>query len=194
MKFIFLLFNILMFMFLMLFTQKHITYMPKTAVDTLKNDTLDIDTVSIKLLTAQEKYDKKKKEHRTAYMWGDNKKPVTINPLGGIAININKLFSSFSKIGKRSRRLQRVFKREYEIETTEALWKPLTVKLTNLKGDSLFYFQMYFLPEPGFLEESSYYQKVEYVVKCMRVYRDSSAIIHQRMRLPSYEQIKNSFN
>ncbi|NGM74714.1 hypothetical protein [Sphingobacterium sp. SGL-16] len=112
-------------------------------------------------------------------MWGDNKKPVQINPLGGIAININKIYSHFSKIGKNSRRLQRVFENEYNIERTKALWKPLTLDLTNLKGDSLFYFQMYFLPQPGFLENASYYEKVEYVVKSMRIYRDSAAIIHE---------------
>ena len=123
-------------------------------------------------------------------MWGDNKKPVQINPLGGIAININKIYSHFSKIGKNSRRLQRVFENEYNIERTEVLWKPLTVDLTNLKGDSLFYFQTYFLPQPGFLENASYYEKVEYVVKSMRIYRDSAAIIHERMKLPRWNSLK----
>lgn len=68
----------------------------------------------------------------------------------------------------------KLFKNEYDIDRTEVLWKPLTVKLTDLRGDSLFYFQMYFLPEPDFLENASYYEKVEYVVKCMRIYRDST--------------------
>ena len=155
--------------------------------DTLKRDTLGIDTVSIiKKYGPQEKYEARKKEYRTIYMWGDNKKPVQINPLGGIAISINKIFSHFSKIGKNSRRLMRVFDSELEQDKVEQLWKPLTVKLTGLKGDSLFYFQMYFLPKSTFLEQASYYEKVEYVVQSMRIYRDSAAIIHQRMKLPKW--------
>lgn len=162
-----------------------------SSVDTLKKDTLEIDTVGIhKGLTADQKYEARKKQYRTAYMWGDNKKPFIINPLGGIALNINKVYSHFSKIGKNSRRLQKVFKNEYDIDRVEALWKPLTVKLTDLKGDSLFYFQMYFLPEPDFLENATYYEKVEYVVKSMRIYRDSTAVIHQRMKLPKWQEIE----
>ena len=154
-------------------------------LDTTKRDTLKIDTVSIsRILTAEDKLDKKKREHREIYMWGDNKKPISINPLGGILININKIYSHFSRIGKQSRRLQKVFEQEYEQDKVEKLWMPLTVKLTDLKGDSLFYFQMYFLPTSSFLENASYYEKVEYVTKSMRIYRDSTEVIHQRMRLP----------
>lgn len=161
------------------------------ALDTIDKDTLDIDTVSItKKFGPDEKYELRKKAYREIYMWGDNKKPISINPFGGIAVSINKLYSHFSKIGKNSRRLQRVFKNEYDIDRVEVLWKPLTVKLTGLKGDSLFYFQMYFLPAPGFLEKATYYEKVEYVVKSMRIYRDSSTVIHQRMKLPKYKDIK----
>ena len=167
------------------------SYISSSFLDTLKKDTLNIDTVGIsKALSAEQRYEARKKQYRTIYMWGDNKKPVQINPLGGIAINMNKIYSHFSKIGKNSRRLQRVFENEYNIERTEVLWKPLTVDLTNLKGDSLFYFQMYFLPEPGFLENASYYEKVEYVVKSMRIYRDSAAIIHKRMKLPRWNTVK----
>lgn len=154
--------------------------------DTVKNDTLDIDTVSIGITVAQ-KYEARKRQYRTAYMWGDNKKPLKINPLGGIAVNINKLYSHFSKKGKNSRRVMRLFEDEFTIDSTNVLWKPLTVKLTNLKGDSLFYFQMYFLPKPGFLENSTYYEKVEYVVKSMRIYRDSVAVIHESMKLPKWQ-------
>lgn len=159
-----------------------------SSVDTLKRDTLEIDTVGInKGLTADQKYKARKNHYRTAYMWGDNKKPFIINPLGGIALNINKLYSHFSKKGKNSRRLMKLFKNEYDIDRTEILWKPLTVKLTDLKGDSLFYFQMYFLPEPDFLENATYYEKVEYVVKSMRMYCDSTDVVHQRMKLPKWQ-------
>lgn len=152
-------------------------------MDTLKKDTLAIDTVGISITVAQ-KYEARKKQYRTAYLWGDNRKALLINPLGGIALNINKVYSHFSKKGKNSRRLMNVLKNEYDLDSIEVQWKPLTVKLTDLKGDSLFYFQMYFLPKPGFLENSTYYEKVEYVVKSLRIYRDSTEVIHNKMRLP----------
>jgi len=179
---------ILCILFLSSFKQSVISIKEYSFQRTVNKDTLQIDTVGInKGLTADQKYKARKKQYRTVYMWGDNKKPLSINPLGGILININKVYSHFSKIGKNSRRLQKVFKNEYDIDRTEALWKPLTVKLTELKGDSLFYFQMYFLPEPDFLENATYYEKVEYVVKSMRIYRDSTEVIHQRMKLPKWQ-------
>jgi hypothetical protein len=178
-------------LFLSSFKPNGISMIKYSFQDTVKRDTLEIDTVGInKGLTPDQKYEARKKQYRTAYMWGDNKNPVIINPLGGIAININKVYSHFTKKGKNSRRLMKLFKNEYDIDRTEVLWKPLTVKLTDLRGDSLFYFQMYFLPEPDFLENASYYEKVEYVVKCMRVYRDSTEKIHQTMKLPKWEHVK----
>lgn len=154
-------------------------------LDTISKDTLDIDTVSIsKILSPEEKFNQKKKQNRTIYMWGDNKKPFAKNPYGGILININKVFSHFTRLGKQSRRLQNVFNKELEQDKVEALWMPLTVKLTPLKGDSLFYFQMYFLPKSDFLENATYYEKVEYIVQSLRVYRDSTEVILQRMKLP----------
>lgn len=49
---------------------------------------------------------------------------------------------------------------------------------------------MYFIPEPDFLVNATYYEKVEYVVKSMRIYRDSTEVIHQRMKLPKWEHVK----
>ncbi|MCA5006216.1 hypothetical protein [Sphingobacterium bovistauri] len=158
-----------------------------TILDTIKRDTLEMDTISVvKETTPEQKHNARKSQYRTAYLWGDNKKPIAINPLGGVAISINKLYSHLSKLGKNSRRLQRVFDRELEQDKAELMWKPLTVDLTKLKGDSLFYFQMYFLPTSDFLERATYYEKVEYVTKSMRIYRDSAAVIHERMRLPKW--------
>jgi hypothetical protein len=180
---------VLCVLFLSSFRQQKVAMQGYYMQDTVDKDTLNIDTVGISITIAQ-KYEARKRQYRTAYMWGDNKKPFLINPLGGIALNINKVYSHFSKIGKNSRRLEKLFQREFEIDSIEVLWKPLTVKLTDLKGDSLFYFQMYFLPEPGFLENATYYEKVEYVVKSMRIYRDSASLIHQRMKLPKWQEIK----
>lgn len=154
--------------------------------DTLRRDTLMIDTVSIhrELLSADSMYRLKQKEHRTIYLWGDNKKPVTINPFGGIAININKLYSHFSKKGKQSRRLQKVFDSELNADLVNGIWKPYTVKYTGLKGDSLFVFQTYFQPEYKSFRDGTHYEKLYYIIQSMRAYRESTEKIHGTMRLP----------
>ena len=159
-------------------------------IDTVRKDTLNIDTLSIqKSLTAEQKYKRNQHTNRTAYLWGDNKKIAKTNPKGGMLFSINKLYSHFTKKGKQSRRLIRFFENDYDQDKIERLWKPLTVDLTKLKGDSLFYFQMYFQPSSEFLETSEYHEKVAYVVKAMRVYRDSTEYIHQKMRLPKIDAI-----
>lgn len=146
-------------LFLSSFKPNDISIMKYTFQDTVKRDTLEIDTVGInKGLTPDQKYEARKKQYRTAYMWGDNKNPVIINPLGGIAININKLYSHFSKKGKNSRRLMKLFKNEYDIDRTEVLCKPLTVKLTDLRDSILFsnvfYSRTRFFSECYLLRES----------------------------------------
>lgn len=154
--------------------------------DTLKRDTLRIDTISIsrELLTADSIFRFKQKEYRIIYLRGDNKKPVQINPLGGILININKIFNHFSKEGKQARRLQHVFKKEYNDDLVNGLWKPYAAKYTGLKGDSLFVFQTYFKPDYKLFSEASHYEKLYYILQAMRVYGDSSSMIHETMRLP----------
>lgn len=157
--------------------------------DTLKRDTLEMDTISIirELLSPDSIFEQRKKEYRTIYLWGDNKKPVQINPMGGILISINKIYSHFSKGGKQARRLQKVFEREHNDDLVNAIWKPYTVKFTPLKGDSLFVFQNYFQPNYKWFSEATHYEKLEYIVISMRVYRDSTAMIHDALRLPKLD-------
>ena len=102
-------------------------------------------------------------------------------------ININKVFSHFSRIGKQSRRLQRVFKRELDEDLINVIWKPYTVKFTPLKGDSLFVFQNYFQPPYSWFSKASHYQKLEYIMHSLRSYQDSTEIIHKHYRLPKLD-------
>lgn len=156
--------------------------------DTIQ-DTLSIDTISVRreVITADSMYRKKQKEHRSIYLWGDNKKPIQINPLGGILININKVYSHFSKIGKESRRLQRVFNKELDDDLVNSFWKSYTVKFTALRGDSLFVFQTYFQPSYTWISQATHYEKLEYITHSMHLYRDSTEMIHQSLRLPKID-------
>lgn len=155
--------------------------------DKWSRDTLQIDTVSVsrELLTADSMFRLKQKEHRQIYLWGDDKKPFQINPFGGILININKVYSHFSKKGKQSRRLQSVFKRELNEDLVNGIWKPYTIKYTNLRGDSLFVFQTYFRPDYKSFSEASHYEKLYFINQSMRLYRDSTSMIHDTLKLPN---------
>ena len=157
--------------------------------DTLERDTLEVDTVTVSrsVLNADSAFLLKQKDHRSIYLWGDNKKPISINPFGGILININKIFSHFSRIGKQSRRLQRVFKSELDEDLINEIWKPYTIKFTTLKGDSLFVFQNYFQPPYSWFSKASHYQKLEYIMYSLRAYNDSTEVIHEYYRLPKLD-------
>ena len=153
--------------------------------DTIK-DTLGIDTIHIgmKVLSPQAAFREKQKEYRLIYFWGDNKNPIQINPFGGILINVNKVYNHFSKNGKAARRLQQVFNTQLNMDLINEIWKPYTNKYTPLKGDSLFVFQTYFQPEYTYFCNATHYEKLEYIFRSMRVYRDSSTVIHNLVRLP----------
>ena len=66
--------------------------------DTIK-DTLGIDTIHIgmKVLSPQAAFREKQKEYRMIYFWGDNKKPIQINPFGGILVKMVKQRVVFSR-------------------------------------------------------------------------------------------------
>jgi len=158
------------------------TIVPKN----ISRDTLKMDTVAIarEKLAPDSIYKKKQQEYRTIYLWGDNKKPIQINPLGGILININKVYSHFSKKGKESRRLQRIFKAEHEDDLINTIWRPYTVDYAPLKGDSLLVFQTYFKPSYKWFSKATHYEKLAYITASMRLYRDSTEMIHQALKLP----------
>lgn len=60
-----------------------------TIKDSIDRDTLQVDTVTILrgVLSADSMFRLKKNDHRSIYLWGDNKKAIGVNPLGGILIN-----------------------------------------------------------------------------------------------------------
>lgn len=107
-------------------------------VDTITKDTLSIDEILIerKLKSSLEKFEQKKEDHRMIYLLGDNKKPFIITPIG-IGANLNRIYNHFSKSGKQSRKLQRLFEKEYEDDLINDIWKSYTEEFSGLSGDSL---------------------------------------------------------
>ncbi|MFZ4863610.1 hypothetical protein ACL9RF_15650 [Sphingobacterium sp. Mn56C] len=161
--------------------------LPATGLKELATmDTLKIDTVAIKgnEQSAEEIFENRKVDYKLIYLWGDTKNMITVNPLGGIAINLNKLYNKFSKLGKDSRRLQRSFESEFEANRVNELWLPLTRNKVKLNGDSLFVFETYFRPTYVWLSTATEYEKLLYLKKCMQTYVDSTAVIHERIMIP----------
>jgi len=162
-------------------------YQNDTILGQRAKDTLQLDTAQIirKNLSAKEKLDQKKSEYKSIYFWGDTKDMVTLPHQGGIAVNLNKLYNKFSRKGRNSRKLQKEFEEEYELDLVKEEWFPLTGEYTRLSGDSLDKFRIYFQPSLKWLHENGRYEKVAYIQECLKHYQDSVHIIHQMLSLPA---------
>ncbi|KKX47378.1 hypothetical protein [Sphingobacterium sp. IITKGP-BTPF85] len=82
---------------------------------------------------------------------------VTLPHQGGLAVNLNKLYNLLSKKGRASRRLQRLFEREFEQDKVLAQWTALTEAYTPLTGDSLVKFRAYYEPTSKWLRKADHY-------------------------------------
>ena len=149
-----------------------------------QNDTLRLDTVSIKRKSAADKWEEKKEEYKSIFFRGDTKNMVTLPHQGGIAVNLNKLYNKFSRKGRNSRKLQRQFEKEYQQDLIREEWYPLTGEYSKLSGDSLRKFRIYYEPSLKWLRENDRYEKIAYIHKCLTNYLDSVDIIHRRLQFP----------
>lgn len=152
----------------------------------IRGDTLQLDTIQIKPqdVTAEDKFEQKKIAYKSIYFWGDTKDMVTLPHQGGLAVNLNKLYNKLSRKGRNSRKLQRKFEQEYELDLIREEWFPLTHEYTLLSGDSLSNFRIYYQPSLQWLRTHGRYEKVAYIQQCLDNYMDSVSIIHDLLRLP----------
>ncbi|MBB2952831.1 hypothetical protein [Sphingobacterium sp. JUb56] len=155
----------------------------------INQDTNILDTALIvgEKLTAEEKMAEKQVTYKSIYFWGDTKNMVTLPYQGGLAVNLNKLYNLLSKKGRASRRLQRLFEREFEQDKVLAQWTALTEAYTPLTGDSLVKFRSYYEPSSKWLRKADHYDQIAYVQHSLKNYLDSVEIIHQRLSLPKLE-------
>lgn len=153
-------------------------------VDTITKDTLSIDEILVerKLKSSLEKFEQKKEDHRKIYLLGDNKKPFIITPIG-IGANLNRIYNHFSKSGKQSRKLQRLFEKEYEDDLINDIWKPYTEEFSGLSGDSLSDFRVYYKPKLAWLSDASHYDKIYYIKSNLKNYLDSVELIKNKLKL-----------
>lgn len=158
----------------------------RTYQDTVKHDTLSIDTVFItrKTLAPLDKYELKKLEHKEIYLWGDNKNMVTLPTSGGLAVNLNKLYNHLSNRGKGSRRLQRLFDREYQEDLVTEIWDPLLKEHAQLQGDTLKYFAIHARPSYAWITSATHYEQVAYLLERQRAYLDSLNLLMEQYGFP----------
>lgn len=172
---------------LCLSTQTH-TYgsYQRTYQDTVKHDTLSIDTVFVtrKTLSSLDKYEIKKLAHKEIYFLGDNKNMVTLPTSGGLAVNLNKLYNHLSNRGKGSRRLQRLFDREYEEDLVNEIWDPLLKEHAQLQGDTLKYFAIHARPSYAWIVSATHYEQVAYLLERQRTYQDSVNLLMEEYSFP----------
>lgn len=130
---------------------------------------LDEVNITAKGLTSQQTLMLRKKEYRTIYLKGDNKRIVQLSPMGlGITISINRLFSALSKEGKDARRLQRIFVKDYENSIVDQRFsKELVRKITGLKGKLLDDFIMEHRPSYEMITKASDYEIITYIKERM---------------------------
>lgn len=153
--------------------------------DTLKRDTLVIDTVVVtgSGLSPVENYELKKANHKEIYFLGDNKNMVTLPTSGGLAVNIQKLYNHFSRRGKGSRRLQRLFDKEYEQDLVSEIWEPLIKEYSHLRGDTLNLFIIHAKPSYAWVSNATHYEQVAYVLKREKDFLDSISVLMDKIRL-----------
>ena len=158
--------------------------------DTIKipRDTIGIEEVVVKreVLTPEEQFERNKKEYRIIYLHGDNSKIVegfSIFP-PAIVLNINKIYNHFSASGKRARRFQQVLEDDFMQDKVRESWHPLTQKLTRLEGQELEDFRRYYQPEFAWWVRTEEYERLDYVFKKLKTYRDSSVYIREYLLLP----------
>lgn len=155
----------------------------------INRDTTEMDTAQVVRVTlsAEEKMAEKQLTYKSIYFWGDTKDMVTLPHQGGLAINLNKLYNLLSNKGRASRRLQRLFEREFEQDKVLVQWAALTEAYTPLTGDSLVKFRVYYEPTSIWLRKADHYDQIAYVQHSLKNYLDSVEIIHQRLSLPKLE-------
>lgn len=162
--------------------------MKRVIYDTIRpsDDTIRLNSVIVNngMLNAKQKYEQKKIDYRLIYFWGDTKDMLTFS--NGLSLNLNKLYNKFSKKGQDSRRLQRVFEKEYIQDLILEKWLPLTKEYTNLEDDSLSVFRSYYQPKISWIKNYDDYERIAYIVKCLKNYRDSATYIHHIMAIPNY--------
>lgn len=168
------------------FSYQDTSFVNKKAIN---RDTTEMDTAQVVRVTlsAEEKMAEKQLTYKSIYFWGDTKDMVTLPHQGGLAINLNKLYNLLSNKGRASRRLQRLFEREFEQDKVSAQWAALTEAYTPLTGDSLVKFRVYYEPTSIWLRKADHYDQIAYVQHSLKNYLDSVEIIHQRLSLPKLE-------
>jgi hypothetical protein len=113
-------------------------------------------------------YNQAKTDYNVAYKRGDNSNMLIVSPVG-VGINIDALFSTFSKQGKNGRKLKREIREEYEEEVIDQKFNARIVEnITSYKGDELIRFMDKYRPTFEFICKKSEIEVILYIKKCLK--------------------------
>ncbi|WP_345101666.1 hypothetical protein [Mucilaginibacter panaciglaebae] len=128
---------------------------------------LDEVTISERQLSPIDKLLKNQDDYRQIYRIGDDRGFFVILPglpIAGIAINIDALYSHFSKAGKNARKLQKTLIRDYQDDMIDMRFtKALVTKYTGYAGKQLESFMIDNRPAYEFMKYASNYDLIVYI-------------------------------
>ena len=120
-----------------------------------------------KRLTPLQKFEQNKADYKQIYRIGDDKNAFGFG--GGIegillTINIDKLYSKFSKEGKDARKLQKTLVNDYHADIVNSRFTDsLVTRITGLKGEKLDDFMINNRPSYEFITQASEYDLISYI-------------------------------
>jgi len=112
-------------------------------------------------------YEQAKIDYNMAYKRGDNSNMFIVSPMG-VGINIDALFSTFSKQGKNGRKLKREIQEQYKEEVIDQKFNARIVEnVTNYKGEELTRFMEKYRPTFEFIHNKNEIDVIIYIKKCL---------------------------
>ncbi|WP_230548086.1 hypothetical protein [Mucilaginibacter sp. UR6-11] len=130
-------------------------------------NTLGEITIRDHQVSALDKFRKNRQDYKQIYRIGDDSH--IISALGGfafagIAINIDALYSHFSREGKNARRLQKTLVRDYHDDIIDTRFtRSLVTKYTGYEGQQLDNFMIDNRPTYEFITHASEYDIIKYI-------------------------------
>ncbi|MFC5282592.1 hypothetical protein [Pedobacter alpinus] len=123
------------------------------------------------VLMAKAKYEEAKKAFNQAVRLGDNSDILNISN-GGVGLDIDALWSIFSKEGKNARKLMETMERDYQNNMVDQIFnKNLVTKITGLKGEKLVVFMLNYKPSYAFVIKANEYSLISYIKQSYAMFK-----------------------
>lgn len=116
-------------------------------------------------------FNKNQDDYKQIYRIGNNRRLISASGDYrhlGVGLNIDALYSTFSKEGRDARRLQRVFVNHYHNDIVDSRFnKTLVSRITGYKGKQLEDFMADNRPSYSFIESATDYDLIQFIQRCI---------------------------